>query len=175
LYFNYESAERQKEDDVICCLLKQLLFQMQPFPRDFDLKLGYQQSAEQNRPRPGAKHFAELLETYSKQFDTVFILLDALDECLEGERSEIFARLQRFSECGIKIFVTSRTHLLEKLECGLKAVDSDVLEIAARVDDVERFLTERLNNQTEMLDVELKDKIVRTISTGVDGQYDLTQ
>jgi hypothetical protein len=154
------------------CLLKQLLSQMQLLPLDYEVELGYSQTVDQNRPRPSAKYFAELLLKYSKQFDTVFVLLDALDECLESERSEIVRHLRRFSECGIKVFLTTRTHLLEKLKDELKSVNSIALEITARVNDVERFLNKRLSEQEESLDEELKEKIVTTISTGVDGQYE---
>jgi hypothetical protein len=171
LYFDYKHSKSQKAEDVLRCLLKQLVYQMDSLPPQ--LESAYDKCVNKGGPKPNTKNFADVLEECLKHFYTVFILLDAFDECLEAERSALVDYLRRFSECGLKLFLTTRTHLEGKLKDRLKGVEPQVMKIAARVEDVAKFLTEELKKNEKELDDELSEEIVKRISIGVDGQYEL--
>ena len=102
----------------------------------------------------------------------IFIVLDAFDECLERERLELVKYLDQFSKFGLRQFLTTRFHVrgFDKVKKALKATDSDILEIEAKEEDVEKYISGKLDDKSEDLDEELKTAIVKKISLGVQGQ-----
>jgi hypothetical protein len=168
-YFDYNDSERQTLEDVVTSLLKQLVYQIDTIPPD--LEEAYDLHLHRGiRARPTVNRFSDLLINCSKQFfTTVFLLIDAFDECLEARRPELLVHLQRFYEAGLRLFLTTRSHLLHQLEKKLQCAAK--LEIYAQENDVQKYLTESLQEKVGYLDDKLQHKIVERISMGVDGKY----
>jgi hypothetical protein len=60
---------------------------------------------------------------------------------------------------------------LDKVKQALKAADSDIFEIEANKEDVEKYITRKLDEKIEDIEETLKMTIVEKISLGVQGQY----
>lgn len=172
-YFNYQDPKSQSAEDVVACLLKQLIYQSASLPEN--LESAYDRWVSSGTLKPNLDTLVELLADCGESFDRVFILCDALDECLEAERLKLISRFQRFTECGFKLFVTTRPHLVdidEGLLRELEITPSEMLAISADKGDVEKYLNEELEKEDELReDPDLKTDIIKKISAGVDGQY----
>ena len=128
--------------------------------------------------------FQELQDTFLaviQQFNSVFFVLDALDECPPDQRKELcefFARIVELSTGVshglVKLFVSSRNELdiqrsflrrsFPTVEVEAKKVDRDI-EIYVKA-EIERLLDDRtliLGNTT------LKDKILTALTTNASG------
>ena len=91
-----------------------------------------------------------------------------MDECLESRRSEMLFYFQLFSQAGIRIYLTSRSHLLDEIVA--KLVEARVVEIRARDDDVEKYLTKTLEMKAAHVNPALKTNIAKRIVSQVDGK-----
>lgn len=118
---------------------------------------------------PDTRQFAELLIDFSKQyFKSVFILIDAMDECLESHRSEMLSYFRLLSEAGIRIYLTSRSHLLDEIVGKLG--ESRIMEIRAQDHDVEKYLIETLEIKAAHVKPALKTSIAKRIVSQADGK-----
>ena len=123
--------------------------------------------------------------TILQQFNSVFFILDALDECTLDQRAdlcEFFARMVEFSTGTttgygfVKLFVASRKELdierafLQKsfptIEVEAKKVGSDIeLYVTAQIEQRLHDGSLTLNN------IMLKDKILTALTTHAGGMY----
>lgn len=127
---------------------------------------------------PGLAEFLELLKQCFAKFSKVFVLLDAFDECAEGERAGIMRALRNLPESKLRLFITCRTpvhdyphisHDRALKEWLTKAV---VKQIMASKEDVEIFLRERIRTDARLdADETMKEKIITTIVSKMDGLY----
>jgi hypothetical protein len=108
------------------------------------------------------------------QFSSVFVVLDAFDESLENERSELINEIARYSQSGLRQLMTTRPHPLdEKVKNTLKVTDDDIVEIEAKKEDVEKYLAKELDEKAEDIIPELRTAIIEKITLAVQGKYDL--
>lgn len=162
-YFDYNDEKNQKAGDLIRSLLKQMVYQLDSVPDD--VVTAYRRASEKGR-EPNRRSFIELISTCARKFSKIFILIDAYDECVEGERgllTEFFDLL----EGGVNLFtyITTRVHLRNDLKDKFqRAIE---LEIRASDEDVTKYLTERLAEKH--LNLDLKKKIVGMISDRAEG------
>lgn len=125
----------------------------------------------------GPDRFSKLLKECFAKFSKVFVLLDAFDECVEDERAKILKALQHLPESNLRLFITSRTRVdndrLVREDSELKkwVQTAVVKQIAASLEDVEMCLKERIEENARDLDEEIKQKMVTTIASKIDGQY----
>jgi GTP-binding protein EngB required for normal cell division len=119
-------------------------------------------------PRPGWETLLEAFIESSKQFDRVFVMLDAFDECGQNdkEREKIVEMIQKLDNARINVFVTAHTHSLQTLKC----TKSTGVEIRAHPEDIQYYIEANL---PDSVNEELKLKIVKAISEKVDGLYSL--
>jgi hypothetical protein len=188
-YFDYKK-EGQTVLDVVRCLLKQLVCHLVGLlSRDHaddesvksndeiekcyeNIKLAYY--SWKNSGSPKLEDFLKLFIASTKPFSSVFIVLDAYDESLERERSGLIKELSIFSESGLRQLITTRPHILDdKVKKALNVAHVDIVEIQAQRDDVEKYLTMELDKNVDDVDPELRDTIVRKITSAVQGQYNL--
>jgi hypothetical protein len=121
-----------------------------------------------------ADFFSILAECVTK-FSTVFLMLDALDECADDQRLALVKMLQQIFGPQMRGFVTSRPHVRDtpdfreddELQRWLQ--DANILEIAASPDDIATFLEEQFKG-IKRCDENLKSKVVMTIGTKAQGQ-----
>ena len=128
--------------------------------------------------------FQELQDTFLaviQQFNSVFFVLDALDECPLDQRKELcdfFARIVELSTGAshrpVKLFVASRRELdIERsflrrsfptIEVEAKKVDRDI-ELYVKA-EVERLLAD---DSLTLGNIMLKDKILTALTTNASG------
>ncbi|GFF94638.1 hypothetical protein IFM53868_07629 [Aspergillus udagawae] len=166
VYCNFQRKDEQTVDRLLSSFLKQLSERLPTIPGEVsDL---YNQH-KTGRTRPSLEEISRTLHSVAIKYSSVFILVDALDECRESERNkfilEIFSLQAR---CGINIFATSRINgEIEKLFS-----DAISLEIRARDHDVEIYLDERMRlQQLDVLDDNTKNEIKRTVVDASGGMF----
>ena len=169
LYCNFRRRDEQKIDDLLAGLLKQLAQALDPLP-DF-LKSLYDKH-KHNRTRPTLDEILQALESVATLYTKVFIIVDALDECLAigSHRSKFLSRIFNFQkESGSNLFMTSR-HLPEITEIFHGHVS---LEIRALESDVRRYVDGHLSNLPSFVrrSPDLQEEVKTGIVDAVDGMY----
>lgn len=121
---------------------------------------------------------ARLAECFGK-FDTVFVFVDAFDECPDEERPKILEDLQKLPARNLRLFLTGRTHVFEtpelrdddQLQLWLK--DASRQPIHASQEDIVIYLTTTLEKRAKGPEYEtLRNRVISEISSRADGQYE---
>lgn len=168
IYCNYKEAGQQSLTNLIGSLVHQLV------PRDSilasDLASLYEFHITKNT-RPSRDEYAQLLQVAAASFTKVFIIIDALDECVDndGTRQDLLEELRKL-QLKVCLLVTSRD--LPSIQRQLRSAIR--LEIQASDDDVMRYLSERIANSEKISmyvkrDPDLHEVIVRTITEKARG------
>ncbi len=120
--------------------------------------------------RPTLDEWSKLLQSEISHFSRVYILIDALDECVEGVRKNFLNEIRNLEPRGVKLFVTSRhsaniEHEFEKATC---------LDIKARDDDIRRYLECRIEKEDRLIshvkaDLSLREEVMNTLVTKAKG------
>jgi hypothetical protein len=157
---------KQTAEQVIASLFKQLVYLLGGLPSN--LKSIYD-SAMYGRPRPLLSAFIdEFLACAQESFIVVFF--DAFDECQVEHRGLVISKIvRRLIDSGIKVFITTRHHTLQDLPTDLEGAIK--MEIKAHSSDIERYITQRLQDSTKAnrLDGKFKAKIIKEINDRADG------
>jgi hypothetical protein len=174
VYFQYNSRNLQTSENIARALCKQIVHQLGVIPKS--LQTAY------NRFKDGhisgqfdTIFFLSLLAEYVKQFLSVFLILDAFDECADDQIPTILKLLQKLLECQLRIFVTGRPHILdsphirEEDELQQWLQERSTLEIKASPGDITIYLKEKLKT-TKRIEEKIKSKILTTVSMKAEGQ-----
>ena len=92
-------------------------------------------------------------------------MLDALDECGSETLNDIIALIRLFKNSGIKVFCTSRPHLMNLNE----QLDTSIILIDAHDEDVRNYLTIRLNKEWRH-DQCFREQIIDRLAEGAKGK-----
>lgn len=175
-YCNYKEQEQQTADNIIRSFLHQLVQKptevfSDVFPED--LCSLYDKHTE-NKTRPTLADYTSLLQNHIPQFKRVFIVIDALDECLHTDREELLAELEKLVSLGnVSLMVTSRD-LGTIGDCLL--TQSARIEITASKGDVCQYLQSQIKRRQRLATHVRKDptlipQIVNTIAAKARGMY----
>ena len=163
LYCNFRQQEEQKAEELLASLLKQLAQEhsaILPTVKDLYDRHKIMQT------RPSVDEISKALQSVAVVYSTVFIVIDALDECRVRTRllPEIF-NLQIKS--GVSIFATSRSipDIIEKFRGSIS------VEIRATEDDVQRYLDGRISESESGVLKSCREDIKTEITKAVDGMY----
>lgn len=131
----------------------------------------YTKLREQNR-KPQIQDLELTLLHVCQDFDQVFILIDALDECDEAMRQKHFlpflATLQRTSK--IRLFVTSRPYPKDIW----KALDTVPQIIVQASDaDLRKYLRRRIedSDNADIIDEDFRQHLIETVAKGAQKMY----
>ena len=137
----------------------------------------------ENHSQPGFQELQDIFVAIVQQFSSVFLVLDALDECTLDQRADLCefftAIVEHTTRTGhgiIKLFVASRNELdIERIflsksfptiEVEAKKVDSDIqLYVQTQIEKL--FHDGSLSLKNKML----KDKILTALTTNAGGMY----
>lgn len=166
-YFDFGAEDEQTPVQILSSLLKQLLLQLEGLPAP--VKQLFDRSIMKGQI-PQVKELQELLLSIPKEFNAVYLVIDALDECKVGDcRSELLRAFQAF-QASMKLLVTSRPHLSDlndslahASQVKLRAVESDLR------DYVYKKLETRKIKKILGKDENLKEEIVTSIVKGAHG------
>ncbi|KAL0631347.1 hypothetical protein Q9L58_009793 [Maublancomyces gigas] len=170
-YCHYGERERQETLSITRTLLKQLSMRCEldpPIVSVFD-------SGTQLNLKSSEGSFAAALS----QFEKVFVVVDALDECSEEERKSIVMLLTRqlkLEGCRIKVFLTSRPE--NDLRQLLKDNPSHQIDANDTSKDITPFVVAALDSHIANgmllggnVSARLRRDLVETISGQADGMF----
>jgi len=164
IYFYLQERQNQTAIKVVASLLKQLVLSLDHIPQE--VTLTYEQS--QQRGRPDFDGMIKLFQGCAKEFSSVVVILDAFDECDEDETTRVLEMVGACLKSQIKVYITTRSHLLENVKSNVE--QPFCLEIEAKNEDIEMFLTRQLDNK-KVTDSKLRDDIVKAIILKAQGMY----
>lgn len=138
IYCCYKEMQRQTSNNLVASLLQQLLLQQNEIPDDI---MALYERHTKIKTRPLLNEYIRLLQSITKNFSKIYIIIDGLDECSEmnSTRSNFLAGISelRSQTC---TFITSRyIPSIEKDLCGATR-----LQVEASDDDIRKYLTQRL-------------------------------
>lgn len=78
------------------------------------------------------------------QFETVYICIDALDECEIGSRTQLLQFLKAIDSPSIRLFLTGRYNVEAELTSVLSDFSSKTMSIIAAEEDIRTYLSQKL-------------------------------
>ena len=108
IYFERQELQQQTVTSILGCLLKQLATQNVQVLQHFDSIYG--EGTHQRQPMT-SRALESALVLSIQHFDTLFLVLDALDECDEVTiRRPLLVIISKLKEVGARVLVISRPH-----------------------------------------------------------------
>ncbi|CAG2000637.1 unnamed protein product [Fusarium graminearum] len=169
IYCNFRRQHEQKIGDLLASVLKQLTQCRSSLPDSVKSLYDWHKT---KRTRPSVDEILGLLQSVVAMHLRVFIIIDALDECLasDGCRTRFLSELFNLqTRHGTNIFATSRfiPEIMDRFQTSLS------IEIRASPDDVARYLEGHIEQLPSFVqhDRQLQEEITTGISEAVDGMY----
>jgi len=169
VYCNFE--DNLEASTYVKVIIKQLCRRMDELP--IELEKLYDDHYR-NASNPGYTELRDTLMRVSGYFGKVFLVLDALDECTEDQRNELFEVLRgtaiydNTAHGNLKIFVTSRKE--QDIQRAFKCFP--VVEIEAKKvnDDIESYVTAQLDQHRQDGTLEITDSLKSRVVTALINQ-----
>ena len=121
------------------------------------------------KTRPVWEDIVRIFEDSIQNLDTVYLVVDALDECSEGARRLL---LEYFKVLPAKTRLLVTTRHIDKITCEFR--DSPKVEIRADPSDLEKYITSRITDNRRLRgyvrdDPSLQPYIYDKVTTIADG------
>ncbi|KAL6867144.1 ankyrin repeat-containing domain protein [Trichoderma novae-zelandiae] len=171
IYYNFKRHHDQKAEHMLASLVKQLAQNSRTFPEAVqklhDRHMGV-------KTRPFLVELSETLAVLVQSFSRVFILIDALDEAEDSERTKLLDRISMMREkSGLNLFATSRAinTIAAKFEGSI------CREISPSRHDVFQVLNARMAELPSFVreDEGLQNEIKASIEAAMGGMFLLAQ
>ena len=165
IYCNYKTQANQTANYLAATLLKQLI-QERPFVAEPVASL-YDRHADRGT-RPSLEEILNALQAVVSNYSKVYVVVDALDECLNHDRTQLLAMLRNLQSKGnLSLMATSR--FIPEVVQNFNL--SPMLEVRASASDVKRFVAGQIYLFSGFVqrDSKLQNAIQDGISTAVDG------
>jgi hypothetical protein len=168
IYCDYKNQADQSVSGLIAGLLKQFV-QHRPSISDHVKSLYKHHFVHNTRPTP--KEVIQALRSEIGPYSKVFIVVDALDECLEGNQRDLITELGSLGS-NVNLLVTSRPLPLIQLLFQ----QAKCLNIYANDDDVRKYIQGRIPREHRLsrivgTDRALKESMVNKIASNIAGMY----
>ena len=167
IYCNFQRRDEQTINDLLKCLLKQLVQNQSSFP--VSVRELYDRHRK-NQTRPSFEDICRALHSVATMYSRVFIIVDALDECQvsDGSRSMLLSEMFNLQQkCKVNIFATSR--LIPEVTENFKEYTR--LDIRAHDEDVRNYLEGRISRTSRKFLRTLPEDIKAKVVKAVDGMY----
>ena len=168
LYCNYKEREQQTVNNLVSSLIRQLIDQIDFVPEDLS---SLYKSRAKHGTRPSRFQLHELLISTASHFSTLFLVIDALDECSEsdGTRSFLASDLRKMLPHARFLFTSRPYNDIESHFDGCLQI-----EIRAGNDDIRRYITSQILREPRLAkhiqaDKSLLELIKETIIRRSDG------
>ncbi|SMR63968.1 unnamed protein product [Zymoseptoria tritici ST99CH_3D1] len=170
-YFSFSDDHKQSYENMISSVTAQLAW------KDPGLSMLQQAYEKLNATRPSIKELENIVVKSIQAYDTVYLQLDALDECPESNdiRQHVLDGLKRLSQRApsLGIFATSRE--LRDVHETMDNIGADSLLISTHaVDlDIQRYVSVTVSHDPRLgrLSPETKILIQDTIAQKADGMF----
>jgi len=163
VYFDYQNEDAQSGDYVVRTLLKQLLLPTDLIPRE--LEQVYEDCCSHSKS-PDKAFFIQQLSSAAAKFSSVYIMLDALDECSLKTLNDIISLIHQFKASTLKFFCTFRPNLIN---LGKQLGVSTIYSIAAHDDDIRNYLSIRLKREWRH-GKHFPEQIIERLVTAAEGK-----
>lgn len=144
IYCHYKEHTKQTISELVASLLKQLV-QNRSVTSD-QVKEFYQDYRVNRKIRPGLRDLMKMLQSEIGTYSQTYIVVDALDECLERDRGDLITTLRLLSG-NVSLMVTSRP--LPSIELQFRGVKR--LDILANDDDVRKYIEDRIPGENRLV------------------------
>ncbi|KAJ6192456.1 ankyrin repeat domain-containing protein [Bipolaris maydis] len=165
VYCNYKAREEQEISSLLAAILKQLVQgQLSKADRLEEL---YLKHADRGT-KPSLFEIYDTLRDVIASYQSVYIVVDALDECHEDTRCQFLAKLRDLQAIhDIRLMVTSR--FMPDIKDALSRGPS--LEVQASREDVKRFVAGQMHTLSPYIqhDTELQKAVQEKIADAADG------
>ena len=178
IYCEYKQTDLQTSKNLVASLWPQLTANdgeksLTQFVKDLH------SDHTRKRTLPDIDEVRLVVESALKLFESVYILVDALDECSEAhENRTIFTDqlkiLGQLREPKVEILVTSRfpDSVFEGArEIPIRARESDITQMVSRRISRPNFIHSKSMSELLQADAELRDTIVRSVVEKADGMF----
>ena len=169
LYFDYRIQDYQSTENMVASLLKQLAIPLRKLPMAM-LELHQRLQSQQRRPKQQELEQALLLTC--REYDRVFVVIDALDECdVRGHRKYFLKALHNLqTESCTSIFITSRSYP-EDIKKALE--NAPQISIGAEDYDLQRYIAREIDNSdnVDVIDDSFRNEIITRVSHGAQKMY----
>ena len=157
VYFNYK--ERQSVNEVLLgSLLQQIVRRQTTVSTELRDLFNHHKIG---KFRPSLRELSTLFKRESRSFLRIFVVIDALDECLDTDctRHKLLSELQHLQP-KLRLLITSRPHI--------NLQDDFRLDIRAHDTDIERYLVRRIEMMNKLqLNVQRNPGLREAIVQGI--------
>ena len=168
-YFDFAARKEQSATTVLGSVVKQMVSGMERIPEEVS-RVFQEQKNTLGGCRAQLVHIVKMVQVIASS-RPIFICIDAIDECVGGERFRILDSLKEILEQspGTRIFVTGRPHVRAEIESRLFGQVTS-LSLTPTRGDITRYLHMRLgydetpDAMDEGLRVDILEKIPEHIS-----------
>lgn len=170
LYCNYQQQSAQASHDLLASLLSQLSLEQDIVPPSIRC---LHDRFRKRKTQPSPRDIFEELRSTISGYSTVFVVIDALDECKDdATRKDLLDKtLQLQQIADVRLMLTSRPNILPNREGMIQ------FPIHASEDDVRRYLTSQLGHLSVVVerDTMLQNEIELRVSKAAAGMFLLAQ
>ena len=172
LYCDYKDQAVQTAPNLIACLARQIIGCPKVLPQQLE---EMHKELEHQRRRPSFDELRKLLMNLCDQYDRVYVIVDALDECEAiQERRLLLPVLEELPRTFGRLFVTSRPNNEDISNTFGK---QSKITVAASESDLRQYVAERIAEEERRTSAtkfkpELKESIISTVSAGASGMYE---
>ena len=180
-YFYFKDGQRQQAHDMLRSIIKQICMKVSTLS---ETAIDQLQQFGTSGERPDDAELIGLLQTIAKNVGTIYVVIDALDECIERRRVlNLLASLSDLPLPNVRILVTTRDlvdirRILEPLVDAEIPIGSAKRKIWEQQpngiqDDIALYVERSLTEQyyLEMRNDEVKRKIREKLVRRADGMY----
>jgi hypothetical protein len=172
VYCNYKVQAQQDVQSILAAILKQL---MQRRPTIITHIAQLQKQFANNNTKPSVPELCEALQSIVAHLEHVYIVIDALDECRNNDRTrdDLIAHLLKLQGSkDVRIMATSR-RISEIQNHFPKAT---TVNIRADLEDLKRFVAGQIYRLRGCVQhsPELRNEIQNKISEAADGMYEIS-
>lgn len=172
IYCDYKRKDEQTVVNLIAGLWMQLVQDRGALPNDVnDL---YKRHINR-RIRPTLEEVSSILQSEVSRYSKVFIVVDALDECTEDDRSRASLLMELHGlQPTVNLMVTSR--FVDNIAHEFKGTTS--LEVSACFEDVRAYIVGEMSRNRQLSryigeDAALGDEMVETVAGNVRKMYEI--
>ena len=169
IYCNYKERSQQTLTNLLSSVARQLIDRSNLIPDQ--LRSSYSQRTK-DETRPSHQDLLELLADIGSGFSSIFLVIDALDECnpIDGTRTSLVSSLRKHLHQRTHLLITSRPS--GDIESLFK--DCPQLEIKSSEGDIRRYVSSRLMREPRLVnhvttDAVFLNMILDTIVAKSDG------
>ncbi|KAI3316926.1 hypothetical protein HD806DRAFT_527486 [Xylariaceae sp. AK1471] len=163
LYCNYKEDKERGAVDLLSALLKQLVQELPHIPSTVQALYS---EHEERKARPSLSDISTTIRSVFNDYATVFIVVDALDECPDEHRNDLLSVLQNPQASSVRLMVTARpiNTICEKFKSAIQ------LPIKAQGDDIKRLVEGQLPRLAHCVsrNQALKQLVISTIHDAVE-------